>query len=46
MSESVKELEDRVLKEDPELFCKATFWTIMGLQLQDYRHSGDGARQA
>jgi len=31
MSESVKELEDRVLKEDPELFCKATFWTIMGL---------------
>ena len=24
MSESVKELEDRVLKEDPELFCKAT----------------------
>jgi len=31
VSESVKELEDRVLKEDPELFCKAKFWTIMGL---------------
>ncbi len=31
MSESVKELEDRLLKEDLELFCKAKFWTIMGL---------------
>ena len=31
MSENVKELESRFLKEDPELFCKATFWTIMGL---------------
>ena len=31
MSESVKELESRFLKEDPELYCKATFWTIMGL---------------
>jgi DNA primase large subunit len=31
MSESVKELEDRVLKEDPDLYCRLTFWTNIGL---------------
>ena len=31
MSESVKELEDKVLKEDPDLYCRMTFWTDIGL---------------
>ena len=31
MSESVKELEDRVLKEDPDLYCRLIFWTNMGI---------------
>jgi len=31
VSESVKELEKRVLKEDPDLYCRLIFWTNMGL---------------
>ena len=31
MSESVKELEDRVLKEGLGFSCKLTFWTNIGL---------------
>ena len=31
MSESIKELEDRVLKEDPDLHCRLIFWTDMGI---------------
>jgi hypothetical protein len=31
VSESVKELEDRVLKEDPDLYCRLIFWTNMGI---------------
>ena len=31
MSESVKELEDRVLKEDPDHYCRLIFWTNMGI---------------
>jgi len=31
VSESVKELEDKVLKEDPDLYCRLTFWTNIGL---------------
>jgi len=31
VSENVKELEDRVLKEDPDLYCRLIFWTNMGI---------------
>jgi len=31
MSEDIKELEDRVLKEDPDHYCRLTFWTNIGL---------------